>query len=205
MPPPKPNEAEKKTKPTRRRGAALEKVLLEVAWEQLAAVGYRNFTMEAVADGARTSRSVIYRRWASRAELASAAIASHLAQDPIEMPDLGCLRDELLCVLQQSMDRGAFTAGVMARDMVDIYRETGTTPAALREAIMGTEGELLNRMIERAISRGELSGEGLTPRIISLARDLLRHEQFMTMSPPPHSVIVEILDDIVMPLLTRRS
>lgn len=161
--------------------------------------------MEAVAESARTSRPVIYRRWASRAELASAAIAFHLAQHPVEVPDLGCLRDELISVLQQSMDRGAFTAGIMARDMADIYRETGTTPAALRESIMGTEGELLNRMIERAISRGELSEEGLTPRIVSLARDLLRHEYLMTMVAPPRSVIEEVMDDIVMPLLTLRS
>ena len=70
MPSPKPNESAEERKSTRRRGAALEKVLLQVAWEQLVAVGYKNFTLEAVADGARTSRPVIYRRWANRAELA---------------------------------------------------------------------------------------------------------------------------------------
>lgn len=193
------------TKLTRRRGAALEGVLLQVAWEQLVAGGYRSLTMESVADAARTSRAVIYRRWASRAQLAGAAIASHVAQHPLKVPDLGSLRDELVAVLQQSIDRGALAAGIMARDMADIYRESGTTPFALRETMLGAEGELLEEIFERAIARGELSGAGLTPRIIALARDLLRHEYLMTMTPPPRAVIEEVIDDIVMPLLMLKS
>ncbi|MEZ5690025.1 MAG: TetR/AcrR family transcriptional regulator [Caenibius sp.] len=187
---------------TRRRGAALETALLQVAWEQLAAGGFANFTIESVAQNAGTSRPVIYRRWQSRTELASAALAFQLAQNPVEIPDLGSLRAELISVLQQSVDRGALNAAVITRDIIDICREAGTTLAAVRESIMGEEGDLLDRIIKRAIARGELTGEGLTPRKISLARDLLRHEYMLTMMPPSREVIEEVVDDIVLPLLT---
>jgi AcrR family transcriptional regulator len=186
---------------TRRRGKTLEKAMLQVAWEQLVAVGYSNFTIDAVADRSRTSRPVIYRRWPNRAELAIAAISHHIAEHPVAVPDLGSLRDEMISVLQQSMERGALIAGTIARDMSDLYRETKTTPSSLRQSLLGAESGLLNQVIERAVARGELSGRGLTPRLISLPADLLRHEAFMTLAPVPASTIVEIVDDIVLPLL----
>ncbi|ACK49362.1 transcriptional regulator, TetR family [Methylocella silvestris BL2] len=191
----------KRPKLSRRRGMALEKALLQVAWEQLTEGGYSNFTMDAVADRSHTSRPVIYRRWSSRAELAIAAIGHHVAEHPVVAPDLGRLRDEMISVLQQSMERGALIAGIIARDMSDLYRETKATPSSLRQSILGAEGKLLEKIIERAVARGELSGQGLTPRLISLPADLLRHEAFMTLAPVPASTIAEIVDDIVLPLL----
>ena len=52
---------------TRRRGATLERALLDAAWEELQESGYARLTMERVADRAGTSRAVIYRRWRNRA------------------------------------------------------------------------------------------------------------------------------------------
>lgn len=41
--------------PERRRGAALEKALLDAAWEELTDTGYARFTMDAVVKRAGTS------------------------------------------------------------------------------------------------------------------------------------------------------
>ncbi len=185
----------------RRRGKALERALLHAAWGRLVASGYSNFTLEAVADEAQTSRSVIHRRWSSRAELAIAAIAHHISENPLTAPGLGSLRADLIAVLEQSMKRGALIASIVARDMSDFYRDARATPAALREAILGAEGGLLNEIVEHAAARGELKSHCLPARLISLPADLLRHEVFMQFSPVPSSVICEIVDQIVLPLL----
>ena len=53
--------------PKRRRGDVLEAALLDSAWEEIVEKGYDRFTIESVAERARTSRDVIYRRWPGKA------------------------------------------------------------------------------------------------------------------------------------------
>ena len=57
----------------RRRGATLEKALLDATWEELVEKGYDGLTIESVAERAQTARAVIYRRWPSKPELVRAA------------------------------------------------------------------------------------------------------------------------------------
>jgi len=56
--------------PTR---AALEEALLDAAWAELLRAGYEALTYEAVAERARTSRAVLYRRWPTKRDLVLAA------------------------------------------------------------------------------------------------------------------------------------
>ncbi|MFD0531901.1 TetR/AcrR family transcriptional regulator [Kitasatospora arboriphila] len=86
--------------PERRRGAALEKALLDAAWEELTANGYARFTMDAVGRRAGTSPPVLYRRWADRDELVRAAIAHVLEESRIDAPDTGSLREDVLTLMR---------------------------------------------------------------------------------------------------------
>ena len=51
----------------------------------------------------------------------------------------------------------------------------------------------------------EIDEERLTPRIATVALDLLRHEMLMTLRPVPEETIAEIVDDIFLPLVRRTS
>src|SRR4051812_2704815 len=93
------------TRGRRRRGAELESALLDAAWEELDANGFAALTMEAVAARAGTSRPVLARRWASRSDLALAAIRHHFAADPLQVPDHGSLREDPLDLLRQMSTR----------------------------------------------------------------------------------------------------
>src|SRR5580698_9986398 len=93
----------------RRRGKALEDAVLDAAWSELLDSGYASFTIEAVAVRAHTSRPVLYRRWPNRADLAVAAIRHNLHKHPVNAPDTGNVRDDLIALLQQfSKNRGLF-------------------------------------------------------------------------------------------------
>ncbi|WP_316861808.1 TetR/AcrR family transcriptional regulator [uncultured Cohaesibacter sp.] len=61
-------------KKTRRRGDVLERAILDAAWEEALNVGFLKFTVEGVVKRAKTSRSVVYRRWNNKIELFEAAI-----------------------------------------------------------------------------------------------------------------------------------
>lgn len=71
----------------RRRGQELEEAILAAGWAQLMEGGYHAFTIDAVAEKAETSRSVIYRRWPDRDALMDATLAYGLNKDRVEPPD----------------------------------------------------------------------------------------------------------------------
>ncbi|TWP53879.1 TetR/AcrR family transcriptional regulator [Lentzea tibetensis] len=184
--------------PERRRGAALEKALLDAAWEELSANGYARFTMDAVVQRAGTSPPVLYRRWSSRDELVRAAIAHVLEQSRIEVPDTGSLREDVLTLMREINATRARLITVMSAHLANYYLETGTSPGDLLAAGHEKTADVL---FDRAVGRGEITPEHLSERIKALPFDLLRHEILVTFAPVPDRVLEEIVDTIFLPLL----
>jgi AcrR family transcriptional regulator len=186
---------------TRRRGAALEDALLDAAWVELTERGYENFTIDAVATRAGTSRAVLYRRWPSKPELVRAAISHVVAQDPLEVTDTGSLRGDVIALLRQANERRVRVATQLVVSLADYYRATGTSLADLRESISAGQGPIMDGVITRALERGEIDASRLTPRIRNLPVDLFRHEVLTTHSAVPEETILEIVDRIFLPLV----
>ncbi|KJC53104.1 TetR/AcrR family transcriptional regulator [Bradyrhizobium sp. LTSP857] len=191
------------TKKGRRRGDALETAILGAAWAELLEVGYSSFTVEAVAKRAGTSRPVLARRWPSRADLAVAALAHYNRANPVEMPDLGNVRAELIFVLQKLSERGASTVINVVLTMNDYFAETNSSMADLRGRLVGENK--FEQVLRRGVARGELDQSRLTSRVASLPLDLLRHEVIMTRKPISKELIVEIVDTIFLPLAATRA
>jgi AcrR family transcriptional regulator len=188
--------------PQRRRGAALEEALLAAAWEELAENGFARFTMEGVADRAKTSRPVLHRRWPDRWELALAAVRARMGDNPVVVPDTGSLRGDLIAYLREGSAKRAEFITLFSLQMAEFYAESQSTPAEFRQQVIGGRSSLADEIYARAIARGEADPARLTPRVRELAFDLLRNEMTMSLRPVPDDVITEIVDDIVLPLLT---
>jgi AcrR family transcriptional regulator len=187
----------------RRRGDALETAILDAAWAELLESGYSSFTVEAVAKRAGTSRPVLTRRWPSRSDLAVAALAHYNRTNPVEMPDLGNVRAELIHVLQKLSERGAGTVIQVVLTMNDYFAETNSSIADLRARLVGENK--FEQVLRRGVARGELDQSKLTSRISSLPLDLLRHELIMTRRPISKELIVEIVDTIFLPLAATKA
>lgn len=185
----------------RRRGAALEDALLEATWQELLGVGYATLTVEAVANRAGTSRPVIYRRWATKPELVRAAVRHATRRDDLETPDTGSLRGDLLVLMRYANQHRIPLSVTLTYHLGGYFEETGTSPADLREALLGDRDTVVDTIIDRAVARGEIESTRLTPRRRTLAFDLLRHEALMTLAPVPDETLEEILDDVFLPLL----
>jgi AcrR family transcriptional regulator len=187
----------------RRRGQELEDAILDAAWEQLLEGGYGNFTVDAVAERAGTSRSVVYRRWDDRDALVSAAIAFGLRRSRVDAPDTGSLREDVIELLRRSSSVRAPLAPLLSVMIGTHFSETGVTFADIRAQMIGggrTHGAM-DDIIERAIVRGEIDPARLTPRVRTVAFDLLRHDLLMTLKPLSDEAIVEIVDEIFLPLV----
>ncbi|WP_158813195.1 TetR/AcrR family transcriptional regulator [Methylocapsa sp. S129] len=191
----------------RRRGAQLEDAILDAAWDELVEQGYPGLTLEGVAKRADTSRPVLHRRWPSRTALATAALGRHLAQNPIVVPDLGSVREELRLLLRGLSDRARpdmiRLLFDMQKDLADKHSNLAEMRAHLRAQIV--DSDVMQPILRRAIDRGEIAAARLTPRIISLPTDLARHEILMTFKPLSDEAIKEIVDEVFLPLVSPRD
>ncbi len=86
-------------------------------------------------------------------------------------------------------------------DMTGELADAESNLADLRKEV--TNGRIIRAILDRAIARGEIDPDRLTPRIIALPTDLARHEMLMTFQPLSDEAIREIVEDIFMPLVSR--
>jgi AcrR family transcriptional regulator len=185
----------------RRRGAALEKALLDAAWDELTENGYARFTMDAVVKRAGTSPPVLYRRWPNRDALVRATIAHILRRYVLDVPDTGSLRGDVLTLMREISATRVQLVTVMSAHLAGYYQETGTSPGELLDPSATGRRQAVDVLFDRAVARGEIKAERLTDRIRSLPFDLLRHEFLTTFAPVPDDVLEEIVDTIFLPLL----
>ncbi|SDK17891.1 TetR/AcrR family transcriptional regulator [Streptomyces indicus] len=188
---------------TRRRGQALEGALLDAAWEVLVEQGYSGFTFEAVAARAGTSRPVLYRRWPTREDLLLASLAKHWR--PLPVPDTGSLREDALTLLRTlNAERGRLVI-LLRVQLTDYFRDTGSSFEDLRNRLRPQGEPPFRTIVGRAVERGELPAAPRSPRVLDLPFDLVRHDMLLKMGAVPDESLVEIVDEVWLPLLGLRQ
>ncbi|HKS47211.1 MAG TPA: TetR/AcrR family transcriptional regulator [Amycolatopsis sp.] len=190
------------TTKTRRRGQELEQAILDAAWDELSEVGYAKFTIEAVAARSETSKPVIYRRWPSRAEL---VLAAWQRQVPTEHQpiDTGFLRSDLLVLFERVARRvDTMMSEVIAGVMGETFRHPEIT-AVMRERLAKASPlqDVIQKIVRRAVERGELPPIRLSARVARLPIDLIRNEAMLCGGLITSDVIASLVDDVYLPLL----
>ncbi|MFI6740876.1 TetR/AcrR family transcriptional regulator [Nonomuraea sp. NPDC050451] len=185
---------------SRRRGPKLEDAILDAAWEVLIEHGYHGFTYEAIAARAGTSRPVLYRRWPQRDDLLLATLTKFW--QPIAVPDTGSLRDDAIGFLRNANADRAPTITLMSVQLADYFRDAGTSFSELRDTLLPPgQATAFDMIVARAVERGELPDVSRSSRVVNLPFDLLRHDLLTTMRAVPDESIVEIVDEVWLPLL----
>ena len=138
--------------PGRPRDDDIDRRVLDVARRHLAQRGYEALSVAAVAEEAATSRQAVYRRWSSKADLATAAIAALSAAEertPTEDPEADLVRE--LAAFRSGITRpdGLAMVGTMLQpstdaELVDRFRERLVAPRRAR----------LRAILERAAVAG---------------------------------------------------
>lgn len=185
----------------RRRGEELEAALLDAAWAELADAGFAKMTMESVAARAKTGVAVLYRRWPRKDELVMAAIARYGAQHPVDIPDTGSLRGDMLTLLGDiSEGRSAF-ATIVSAAFSGLLADSGLTPAQVRERLIADRPIWSQQVYQRARERGEL-GDSVPEAVLAMPFDLMRHDLLMTLKPITQERVRSIVDDLFLPLVS---
>jgi AcrR family transcriptional regulator len=183
----------------RRRGDVLNSAIFEATLDELAEVGYTKLTMERVAARAGASKASVYRRWPSRMELVLDAV-HHLAPDPTDTPDTGSLRGDALAFMRAAAKLLAGPGGEALRGLLGDALADPSRTLELRRHSRGTGHRIMQEIVQRAVARGEINSAAITPLRLDVAQAMLR-EQFLFHGPPiPDAVIIEIVDETVLPL-----
>jgi AcrR family transcriptional regulator len=186
---------------TRRRGAELEAALLDTAWDILSERGYGALTYEALAQQAKTAKQVIYRRWPTKRELLFALLQHHGTSLPVVQLDTGSLRDDILGLMRNSNSRIGDLTAIFSGLLGTHFDEVEATPRELRAALFGNRANSVEQALERAADRGEIGTGTIPPRVVALPYDLYRHEAVMTLASMRDEVLVEIVDQVWLPLV----
>jgi AcrR family transcriptional regulator len=185
----------------RRRGEELEADLLEAAWQELVEAGFARLTMESVAARAKTGVAVLYRRWPNKDELVLAALRHYGTEHPVEVPDTGSLRGDMIALLESfSSNRVSFGA-VVGAVFSGLLASSGLTPAQTREKVLPDRPPQSAQVFARAHERGEIDLDRIPPAVLTMPIDLMRHDMLMTYQPIPPERILTIVDDLFMPLI----
>jgi AcrR family transcriptional regulator len=188
----------------RRRGAALEAAIVRAATDELTEAGYAGLTMDRVARRAGTNKNALYRRWPNRAALGLAAYRGLAAAVP-PPPDTGSLRSDALELLRRANSIWSSPLGGILRALLVGARDDPQLLAQIQENAADGGSAAWLAILERAVARGEAKPEALKPRVATVPIALLRNEFVISGYPNvADSVVVEIIDDVYLPLVCER-
>ena len=142
----------------RPRDPEVDTAILEAAQHLLATRGFAGTSVESVARDAGVTKPTVYKRWPTKADLATAALA-HLqaAEDP---PSGGTARARLLTILS-SFQRNLLRPNGMAMVGTVLVEEERNPEllALFRRRILGPRRAMLRTVLEEARAEGELRAD----------------------------------------------
>ncbi|MBQ0965454.1 MULTISPECIES: TetR/AcrR family transcriptional regulator [Streptomyces] len=192
--------------PSRRRGAVLERAILEAALDQLGTAGWNGLTMEGVAAGARTGKAAVYRRWSSKEDLVADALRSGLP-DFDTVPDLGSVREDLLELCRRARDAMYSRPGSALRSVI---HECDTTQAerfhaVIIEGVVEPTLKMLREVVNRGMERGEVRRDAANGYIFDAIPAMMMYRSKICASEWTDRELEEMIDQLMVPLLRPRG
>jgi AcrR family transcriptional regulator len=142
----------------RPREERADRAILAAALDLIAEHGVRDLRMDDVAGRARVGKATIYRRYRSKDELVTAAVAALVSE--IEVPDTGSTHDDLLALMCRAVEvySGSVEAAAMP-SLVDAMSRDAGLARAVREGFLAGRRAALRAVLERGVARGDLRAD----------------------------------------------
>ncbi|MFE6287343.1 TetR/AcrR family transcriptional regulator [Streptomyces sp. NPDC057877] len=186
----------------RRRGAVLERAILDAALEQLSTVGWKGLTMEGVAAGAQTGKAAVYRRWPSKEDLVADALRAGLPRLEAA-PDLGGVREDLLALCRQARDGMFSRSGLALRSVIhecDTF-EAERFHSVIVDGVVEPTVKLLRDVINRGIERGEVRPDAANGYVWDAVPAMMMYRSKMCGCEWNDQDLEEMVDQLMVPLL----
>ena len=177
-----------------------EAELLTLTLEVLRETGYDKLTVDQVVARAHASKTTVYRRWPSKAELVCAAFAYHVRLGAT--PDTGSLRGDLLALAEMITESAGRYAAVVTGILA-----AGQRSPRLRQLLVGDlyrdrRAQFLT-VLHRAADRGEITAEAISEEIWDVLPCYLSYRIIQHDRPVTPATLRALVDELLIPSLTR--
>jgi AcrR family transcriptional regulator len=181
--------------------SARECELLAVTLQLLQQHGYDRLSLEAVATTARASKATLYRRWPTKAELVLAAFVEGTRQVATE-PDTGTLRGDLQALGEAIRSHVSAHASTIRAVLVETSR-SAELEAIMQEQFLDQRKSLVERVLARAVERGEIDDTAITDDLWDVLPGYLIYRCVLTGRSPSPRTVRDLVDNVLLPGLTR--
>ncbi|TDZ80906.1 TetR/AcrR family transcriptional regulator [Mycobacteroides salmoniphilum] len=194
------------TKATKKQQASQwtprEVELLAVTLRLLQQHGYDRLSVDEVAAESKASKATIYRRWPSKAELVLAAFIEGTRAQLIR-PNTGSLREDLLQIGMNALEDVRRNTPVMRGLLIEIERNADLTKA-FRTKFIDQRKLLLDDVLSAAVERGEIEAAAINEELWDLLPGYLVFRSLMPVRSPTVNTVRTLVNDVIMPSLTRK-
>ena len=187
----------------RRRGEELDAAIRDAVLELLAASGPRGVTMEAVASAARTSKPVLYRRWPDRGALLRDTLLG-IATAAIPREDTGSYRGDMLAILRGWAALFTGPDAALLRAVIAAGAHDQELTAAFQNDVIGWRKEEMAALLSRGIARGDVRPDVPVEIARELGQSVLWHRLLITGDPITDELVVQLVDDVLVPFAAPR-
>ncbi len=140
----------------RPRDARADRAILEATLELIAELGVHGFRTEDVAARAAVGKGAIYRRFRSKDDLVTAAVAA-LVSEEIAVPDTGSTRADLLALMREAVELyGGSLPGRLMPNLVGAMAQKPELARAVRDGFLSGRRAALSEVLRRGVERGDL-------------------------------------------------
>jgi AcrR family transcriptional regulator len=191
----------------RPRDARADGAILSATLGLMAEHGVRDLRMDDVADRAGVGKATIYRRYRSKDELVTAAIARLVSDIPV--PDTGSTRSDLLALMRDAVAvyAGPVAAGVMP-SLVEAMRRSPELARATRDGFLAGRRAALRAVLDRGVERGDLRRDLDVELALDVLGGPLFYRLLITGGPIDEGLASGVVDLILRgfgPMRSRRA
>lgn len=143
----------------RPRAPQVDKLILDAALRELAEQGYRGMSIDTVARTTGVSKATIYRRWATKADVAIAALATRIDAEP--HPRYERFSDKALIRALMTIRRRLLEPNNMAL-VGTLLAEEKQTPKLIelfRKHVWKRRSNMLREVLEQARAEGQIRSD----------------------------------------------
>lgn len=178
-----------------------EAELYEAVLDLLREVGYDALTMDAVAARTRSSKATLYRQWGGKPDLVVKAVR-HGKPDAIGDIDTGSFRGDLHALMAREDDCTMAQSSALMRGLAMAIHQNPDLLQAFREQLVEPEMAEFQRLLQRAIDRGEIRPD--CPALDFLVHMVVGGFATRTLfedQPPTRAFLASYIDAVILPAL----
>jgi AcrR family transcriptional regulator len=179
---------------------AREAELLAVTLQLLQQHGYDRLTVEAVATQAKASKSTVYRRWPSKADLVLAAFIEGTRGSAVP-PHTGSLRSDLLEIgagVCRQVEEHSSTMSAVINEM----SHSADLRAAMQDEFVHQRKLVIDEVLADAVKRGEIDAGAINDEIYDLLPGYLVFRALVSGRPPTEQTVRILVDDVLLPSMS---